>query len=97
MSGSHSLLRKPPPADLATDNKPVTEMDSPKEQKAKGNWKEFKGKIKEAWGDLTDDDLDRYEGKQDQLIGQIQQRTGESRENIRRRIDEIADEAKYRV
>lgn len=72
-------------------------MDSPKEQQAKGNWKQFKGKVKEAWGVLTDDDLDRYEGQRDQLEGRIQERTGESREAVRREIDRIATETKYRV
>ncbi len=71
-------------------------MATPKEQQAKGGWNQFKGRIKEAWGDLTDDDLDRYEGKKDQLVGDLQQRTGESREDIRRRIDSWADEVKYR-
>jgi uncharacterized protein YjbJ (UPF0337 family) len=36
-----------------------------------GNWNEIKGKIKEKWGDLTDDDLDRIEGETDQLVGAI--------------------------
>ncbi len=72
-------------------------MASPKEQQMEGTWNQFKGRIKEAWGDLTDDDLDRFEGKKDQLVGELQQRTGESRENIRRRIDDWADEVKYRI
>ena len=39
-----------------------------------GNWKQFKGKIKEQWGNLTDDDLDQISGKREQLIGKIQDR-----------------------
>ena len=38
-----------------------------------GNWKQFKGKVKEQWGKLTDDHLDRIEGKRDQLSGKIQE------------------------
>lgn len=72
-------------------------MDDPKQQQAEGNWKHFKGKVKEAWGVLTDDDVDRYEGKRDQLEGRIQERTGESRENVRKKIDELAGEAKYKI
>ena len=72
-------------------------MDDPKQQQAEGSWKHFKGKVKEAWGVLTDDDVDRYEGKRDQLEGRIQERTGESRENVRKKIDEIAGEAKYKI
>jgi uncharacterized protein YjbJ (UPF0337 family) len=35
----------------------------------KGNWRQYKGRLKEKWGELTDDDLDRIEGKRDQLLG----------------------------
>nr|WP_279308433.1 CsbD family protein [Rhodocaloribacter litoris] len=66
-------------------------------QALKGNWKQFVGKIKETWGDLTDDDLDRFEGRMDQLEGYIQEKTGEERSEIRRRIDQIAEELKRRV
>ena len=40
----------------------------------KGNWTQFKGKVREKWGDLTDDDVARIEGNQEQLIGRIQER-----------------------
>ena len=46
----------------------------------KGKWKEMKGKVKEQWGKLTDDDLDRIEGRSDQMIGLLQQRYGYARE-----------------
>ena len=42
----------------------------------KGQWKQFKGKVKEKWGDLTDDDLDIIDGKRDQLVGKLQERYG---------------------
>ena len=45
-----------------------------------GNWKEFKGKVKENWGELTNDDLDKIEGKRDQLIGSLQKRYGYARD-----------------
>ena len=41
-----------------------------------GNWKQFKGKAKEQWGKLTDDDMTVIEGKRDQLVGKIQERYG---------------------
>lgn len=41
-----------------------------------GNWMQFKGKVKEQWGKLTDDDLDIIAGKRDQLLGRIQARHG---------------------
>lgn len=41
-----------------------------------GNWKQFSGKVREKWGDLTNDDLALIEGKRDQLVGRIQERYG---------------------
>jgi uncharacterized protein YjbJ (UPF0337 family) len=52
----------------------------------KGDWTRFKGKVKEAWGDLTDQDLDVIEGKRDQLIGLIQKRYGIAREEAERQV-----------
>jgi uncharacterized protein YjbJ (UPF0337 family) len=49
----------------------------------KGNWNEIKGKLKQKYAQLTDDDLMFEEGKEDEVIGRIQQRTGEAKENIR--------------
>ena len=46
----------------------------------KGKCKEMKGKVKEQWGKLTDDDLDKIEGRSDQMIGLLQQRYGYARE-----------------
>lgn len=70
-------------------------MSSPTEQEAKGTWKQFKGRLQEAWGDLTDDDLDRYEGKREQLEGHIQEKTGENRKAVRKKIDKLSEDAKY--
>ncbi len=48
----------------------------------KGNWNELKGKIKQANGNLTDDDLQYEEGKDDELLGRIQKKLGKSREEV---------------
>ncbi|MDO8549688.1 MAG: CsbD family protein [Ignavibacteria bacterium] len=48
----------------------------------KGNWNEIKGKIKQQWGQLTDDDLKYQEGREDELLGRIQKRTGKTKEEI---------------
>ena len=48
----------------------------------KGDWNITKGKLKEKWGALTDNDLKFAEGQQDELIGRIQKRTGETREAV---------------
>ena len=55
----------------------------------KGDWKEVKGKIKEKWGLLTDDDLEVIAGRRDQLIGKLQQFYGSSREDAQRRVDDF--------
>lgn len=53
-----------------------------------GNWKQLKGKIKERWGKLTDDELDQIEGRRDQLAGKIQERYGISKDEAERQLDE---------
>ncbi|MBZ9857514.1 CsbD family protein [Mesorhizobium sp. CA13] len=53
-----------------------------------GNWKQFKGKVKDQWGKLTDDDLDRIAGKRDQLEGVIQERYGIERDRVRQNVDD---------
>ena len=52
-----------------------------------GNWKPMKGKVKEPWGKLTDDDLDVIAGKRDQLLGRIQQRHGIAKDEAERQVD----------
>ena len=49
----------------------------------KGKWNEIKGRLKQKYAQLTDDDLAFEEGKEDELLGRIQQRTGEAKEDIR--------------
>lgn len=46
------------------------------EDRIKGNWKQFTGKMQEQWGKLTDDDLDVIAGKRDQFLGKLQERQG---------------------
>jgi uncharacterized protein YjbJ (UPF0337 family) len=48
----------------------------------KGSWTELKGKIKKAYGDLTDDDLIYQEGQDDELLGKLQQKTGKGRDEL---------------
>ena len=51
-----------------------------------GNWKQLKGKVKEQWGKLTDDDFDVIAGKRDQLLGRIQERHGISRDEAEKQV-----------
>jgi len=52
-----------------------------------GNWKQLKGKVKEQWGKLTDDDIDIIAGKRDQLLGRIQQRHGLAKAEAEQQVD----------
>ncbi len=54
----------------------------------KGDWNIIKGKMKQKWAKLTDDDLQYVDGKQDELVGRIQKRTGETREVVEKAIKE---------
>lgn len=56
-----------------------------------GNWKQLKGKIKEQWGDLTDDDIDRIAGRKDQLSGRLQETYGIGKDEADQQIDSWAD------
>lgn len=53
-----------------------------KEFKLKGNWNELKGKIKQQYGELTDDDLVYEEGKDDELLGRLQQKIGKTKDQV---------------
>ncbi len=57
----------------------------------KGNWNELKGRAKQEWADLTDDDLLYVEGKEDELLGRIQNRTGKTRDEVRSWFDKELD------
>jgi uncharacterized protein YjbJ (UPF0337 family) len=51
-----------------------------------GNWKQFKGQVRQQWGKLTDDDLDVIAGKRDELIGRIQEAYGMQRDEAERQV-----------
>ncbi|MFN8288533.1 MAG: CsbD family protein [Chitinophagales bacterium] len=55
----------------------------------KGKWNEIKGKLKKAYGDLTEDDLSYQEGQEDELLGKLQQKTGKKREELVKWINEL--------
>jgi uncharacterized protein YjbJ (UPF0337 family) len=59
-----------------------------------GNWKQFKGKVKEKWAQLTDDDLMALTGKKDQLAGKIQERYGIEKARVEKELDEFARDLK---
>ena len=55
--------------------------------RVEGNWKQFKGKVKEQWGKLTDDDLDQINGRREQLEGKLQERYGLAKDRVRSDVD----------
>lgn len=59
------------------------------QDKIKGNWNQMKGNLKQKWAELTDDELLYEEGKEDEMIGKIQKKTGESKEAINKFIDDM--------
>src|SRR6476620_11920332 len=63
------------------------------QEKVIGNWNQFKGKVKQRWGQLTDDELSEVEGNFDQLVGLVQQKTGEARSQIEKTLSSFSDNA----
>ena len=57
----------------------------------KGNWKQFKGKAREKWGELTDDELDVVQGKQEQFAGLLQKKLGCTKEEAKKKANEFID------
>ena len=58
------------------------------QDRIEGNWKQFKGKLQEQWGKLTDDDLDVFEGQRAQLLGRIQERHGVTQDEAERQVQD---------
>lgn len=57
--------------------------------KLKGNWNLIKGNLKQKWADLTDDELLYEEGKEDELLGRIQKKTGETKDSLNKFIESM--------
>ncbi len=57
--------------------------------KLKGTWNEVKGKVKQQYADLTDDDLLHEEGKDDELLGRLQKKTGKTKEQLKEWIESL--------
>lgn len=64
----------------------ITSMDK---LEIKGKWNELKGKVKQAYADLTDDDLKHEEGQDDELLGRLQQKTGKGRDELVKWINSL--------
>ena len=64
-------------------------MSKPWQDKAEGHWNIAKGQLKQKWGELTDDDLDYKKGQEAELLGRIQKKTGETKQNINAFLDNL--------
>jgi uncharacterized protein YjbJ (UPF0337 family) len=65
--------------------KKETDMDW---NRVEGNWKQLKGKIKEAWGELTDDDIERMAGNREQFEGKLQEKYGIGKDQVKAKVEE---------
>jgi len=77
-----AFYQSPSVGDKPTKRSIVMDWD-----RIEGNWKQFSGKVKEKWGQLTDDDLSKINGRRDQLEGIIQQRYGYAKDQARDEVD----------
>ena len=53
-----------------------------------GNWKQFRGNVRETWGKFTDDELDALHGTREQFVGKLQEKYGHTREQAEKELDE---------
>lgn len=67
--------------------------ETTRDARLKGNWEQMQGRVKEAWGALTDDDTQRASGSWDRLVGVVRERTGESLESVETKLNEMLDKA----
>ncbi len=58
-----------------------------------GNWKQFKGEVKNTWGKITDDELDQIEGNRDKMLGVIQERYGIARDEAEKQLSDFEQKA----
>lgn len=63
----------------------------------KGQWKQIKGETKQWWGKLTDDDLDRVEGRREELVGVLQERYGWEKQRAEAEVDRRLDDYRSRT
>lgn len=61
-------------------------------QVLEGNWNQIKGKLREKWGEVSQDDLQQVKGNVDQLVGLIQKKTGEARDKVEKYLSELTAE-----
>jgi uncharacterized protein YjbJ (UPF0337 family) len=78
-------------SDRVIDARPVSEEPLMNWDRIEGNWKQFKGRVKEQWGKLTDDEIDVIAGKRDQLVGKIQESYGITKDEAEKQVNRFGD------
>jgi len=63
------------------------------DDQAQGQWDRFTAKVKQEWGDLTDDEVKKAEGNKEELMARIQEKYGESKEKVARKFNELMGES----
>ena len=63
------------------------------ENELKGNWQNLKGKVREKWGKVTDDDIEVIAGKRDQLVGKLRERYGHAQAEAEKLVSELEAES----
>lgn len=58
-----------------------------------GQWNQWTGKIRQKWGELTDDDIAQMKGQRDQIVGKIQEKYGRTKEEVQKEVDEFFDKS----
>jgi uncharacterized protein YjbJ (UPF0337 family) len=66
-------------------------METTNRMQLRARWADVRGRILEAWGDLTDDDLSKTQGEWDRLVAVIRERTGDALETVERRLDDLIE------
>jgi uncharacterized protein YjbJ (UPF0337 family) len=58
---------------------------------AEARWKQLKGKVREHWGRLTEDDIDRIEGRHERLVGHVQEKYGRAKDEATREVNDFLE------
>lgn len=66
-------------------------MANARDAELQGKWQQARGRVPEAWGALSDGDVERTEGRWDQLVGSIREKTGQTTDTVEAKLNEILD------
>jgi len=82
-------------SDRSTSERSMAGNSSENSSEGSNNWNQFKRKIRGAWNNLTDEEIDSFRGDQESLSNSIQKKTGKSREDVNSKLDQYRTETSY--